>query len=46
MIRPLKEATVKACHYEAQRQLKRHFSDYLAAHNFAKHRKALRLKTP
>ena len=46
MVRTLKEATVRAYHYETYRQLRRHVADYLAAHNFAKHLKALRWETP
>jgi len=46
MVRTLKEATVRAYHYETYRQLRRHVADYLAAYNFAKHLKALRWKTP
>lgn len=46
MIRTLKEATVRAYHYETYRQLRRHVSDYLVAYNFAKHLKGLRWKTP
>ena len=46
MVRALKEATVRAYHYETYRQLRRHLADYLAAYNFAKPLKALRWKTP
>ncbi len=46
MVRTLKEATVRAYHYETYRQLRRHVADYLAAYNFAKHLKVLRWKTP
>ena len=46
MVRTLKEATVRAYHYEPYLQLRRHVADYLAAYNFAKHLKALRWKTP
>ena len=46
MVRTLKEATVRAYHYETYRQLRRHVAHYLAAYNFARHLKALRWKTP
>ena len=46
MVRTIKEATVRAFHYEDVRALRRHLADYLAAYNFAKQLKALRWKTP
>ena len=46
MVRTLKEATVRAYHYDTYRRLRRHVADYLAAYNFAKHLRALRWKTP
>jgi len=41
MNRPIKEATVKHCHYETPDQLRQHLTDFVAACNFA-----CRLKTP
>ena len=46
MVRTLKDATVRAFHYDSVRELRRHVADYLAAYNFAKHLKALRWRTP
>jgi hypothetical protein len=46
MVRTLKEATVRAFHYESIRELRRHVADYLTAYNYAKHLKALRWRTP
>jgi hypothetical protein len=46
MVRTLKDATVRAFHYDGVRELRRHVADYLAAYNFAKHLKALRWRTP
>jgi transposase-like protein len=46
MIRSLKDATVRAYHYESIQELRRHVSDYLAAYNFAKQLKALKWRTP
>ena len=46
MVRTLKEATVRAYHYETYRQLRGHVADYLVAYNFAKRLRALRWKTP
>jgi transposase InsO family protein len=46
MVRTLKQATVRAFHYDGVRELRRHVADYLTAYNFAKHLKALRWRTP
>jgi transposase InsO family protein len=46
MVRTLKQATVRAFHYESVQELRRHLADYLAAYNFAKQLKALRWQTP
>ncbi|HEY0971639.1 MAG TPA: IS481 family transposase [Gemmatimonadales bacterium] len=46
MVRTLKEATVRAFHYDSLHALRAHVADYLAAYNFAKHLKALRWRTP
>lgn len=46
MVPTLKQATVRAFHYDGIRELRRHVADSLAAYNFAKHLKALRWRTP
>lgn len=46
LVRTLKQATVRAFHYDGVRELRRHVADYLAAYNYAKHLKALRWRTP
>jgi transposase InsO family protein len=49
MVRTLKEATVRAFHYDGIAELRRHGTDYLCAYNaynYAKHLKALRWRTP
>lgn len=46
MVRTLKQATVRAFHYDGIRELRRHVADYLANYNFAKHLKALQWRTP
>lgn len=46
MVRTLKQATVRAFHYDGIHELRRHVADYLAAYNFAKQLKALRWRTP
>jgi hypothetical protein len=46
IVRTLKDATVRASHYDSVHELRRHVADYLAAYNFAKHLKALRWRTP
>lgn len=46
MVRTLKEATVRAFHYDGIAELRRHVADYLCAYNDAKHLKALRWRTP
>jgi transposase InsO family protein len=46
MVRTLKEATVRAFHYDGIAELRRHVADYLTAYNYAKHLKALRWRTP
>jgi transposase InsO family protein len=46
MVRTLKEATVRAFHYDAIAELRRHVAGYLCAYNYAKHLKALRWRTP
>jgi len=46
MNRTIKEATVKAFHYESLESLKDHVLAFVAAYNFAKHLKALRWRTP
>ncbi len=46
MVRTLKEATVRAYHYDGVRELRRHVADYLTAYNYARHLKALRWRTP
>jgi transposase-like protein len=46
MVRTIKDATVKAFHYETRDDLAAHVRAFLAAYNFAKHLKALRWRTP
>lgn len=46
MNRTLKEATVKAFHYETLVSLQEHLLAFVTAYNFAKHLKALRWQTP
>ncbi len=46
MHRTVKEATVKAFHYESLDALRAHLAAFIAAYNFAKHLKALRWRTP
>src|SRR3954471_19001221 len=46
MNRTVKEATVKAFHYETLVSLEAHLRAFLSAYNFAKHLKALRWRTP
>ncbi len=46
MNRTLKEATVKACHYDAHQQLKNHLKNFINAYNFAKRLKTLKGLTP
>jgi len=46
MNRTLKEATIKAYHYDTVAELKRHLQDFLMAYNFAKKLKALRFRSP
>jgi len=46
MNRTIKDATIKAFHYEDLDSLKAHVLAFVAAYNFAKHLKALRWRTP
>ncbi len=46
MNRTVKDATVKAFHYETTQALRAHVLAFVAAYNFAKHLKALRWRTP
>jgi transposase InsO family protein len=46
MNRTIKEATVRAYHYETHEQLRDHLAAFIAAYNFAKRLKALGGKTP
>ena len=46
MNRTVKEATIKAFHYETAVSLRAHVLAFLSAYNFAKHLKALRWRTP
>ncbi|KAF0220434.1 MAG: integrase catalytic [Rhodospirillaceae bacterium] len=46
MNRTVKDATVKAFHYEDLESLKAHVLAFVTAYNFAKHLKALRWRTP
>ena len=46
MSRTVKEATVKAFHYQDLESLKAQILAFVSAYNFAKHLKAIRWKTP
>ena len=46
MNRTIKEATVRAYHYETHDQLREHLAAFVAAYNFAKRLKSLGGKTP
>ena len=46
MNRTVKDATVRAFHYEALDSLKAHLDAFVTAYNFAKHLKSLRWRTP
>jgi transposase InsO family protein len=46
MNRTIKDATVKAFHYDHLRSLKAHVLAFVTAYNFAKHLKALKWRTP
>ena len=46
MNRTIKDATVKTYHYDDLESLKAHVLVFVTAHNFAKHLKALRWRTP
>ena len=46
LVRTLKDATVKAFHYETRGALSAHLLAFVTAYNFAKHLKALRWRTP
>ncbi len=46
MVRTVKDATVKAYHYETRDALSAHVRAFITAYNFAKHLKALRWRTP
>ena len=46
MNRTVKEATVKAFHYQDLGSLKAQILAFVSAYNFAKHLKAIRWKTP
>jgi transposase InsO family protein len=46
MVRTIKDATVKAFHYETRDGLAAHVLAFLAVYNFAKHLKSLRWRTP
>jgi hypothetical protein len=46
MVRTVKDATVKAFHYETRHALEAHPLAFVAAYTFAKHLKALRWRTP
>ena len=46
MNRTVKDATVKAFHYDGLESLKAHVPAFVTAYNFAKHLKALRWRTP
>ena len=45
MNRTVKEATVRAFHYDDLESLKAHVLSFVTAYNFAKHLKALKWKT-
>jgi hypothetical protein len=46
MNRTVKDATVKAFHYENLESLKAHILTFVTAYNFTKHLNALRGRTP
>jgi transposase InsO family protein len=46
MNRTIKEATVKRYFYDTHNQLKAHWSDFIAAYNFARRLKTLKGLTP
>ena len=46
MNRTVKDATVRAFHYETLDSLKAHLAAFITAYNFAKHLKSLRWRTP
>jgi hypothetical protein len=46
MNRTVKEATVRAFHYETLDSLKAHLDAFITAYSFAKHLKSLRWQTP
>jgi transposase-like protein len=46
MNRTVKDATVRAFHYETLDSLKAHLNAFITAYNFAKHLKSLRWRTP
>lgn len=46
MNRTVKDATVRAFHYETLDSLKAHLDAFITAYNFAKHLKSLRWRTP
>jgi transposase InsO family protein len=46
MNRTLKDATIKAYHYDTLAELKQHLQDFLMAYNFTKKLKALRFCSP
>jgi hypothetical protein len=46
MNRTVKEATVRAFHYETLDSLKAHLDAFITAYSFAKHLKSLRWRTP
>ena len=46
MHRTVKDATVKAFHYDTRESLAAHVAAFVTAYNFAKHLKALRWRTP
>ena len=46
MNRTVKDATVRAFHYETVANLKAHLDAFITAYNFAKHLKSLRWRTP
>ena len=46
MVRTLKDATVRAYHYDTHADLATHLQAFVTARNFARHLKALRWRTP
>jgi hypothetical protein len=46
MNRTIKYATIKTHHYDDLENLKAHVMAFVTAHNFAKHLKALKWRTP